>query len=285
MTQQVLNLDDPKAGLYFDISFEDYVEIKAVNNSTLKYLIDQTPAHCKQYIEEGRPETGALFFGAAADCYILEPSLFAKKYAVGPDARRNSKIWKEFEASVEDGVICLKPPEMADIISIANKVNESGAIRLIQGGQSQVVCIWQEPLTGLTCKARWDYWQEQIPMITDMKTTRSAAPDSFAKDIFKFGYYMQAAFYCDGYKFATGDDTDPCFAFFAAEKTPPFVCAAYELGDKSLLAGQMSYQKAIKRYAKCLETDEWPAYSEKITLIEMPSWALVAAGFGEDMLI
>ena len=270
-----------KPGLYYNMSFEDYVKIDAVNNSTLKILSSQSPAHCKQYMTEGRPETKALSFGKAADCYILEPTLFAKQYVVGPDLNHNSKAWKEYKASVAEGVEILKQAEMDDIISIYNKISNSHGMRLLMGGKSQVVCIWEDKKTGLTCKSRWDYYNEDIPMITDLKTTISAEPEHFAKDIFKYGYYQQAAFYTDGYKAVMGDKYDCCFAFFTVEKVAPFVNSAFELGDKSLAAGRLAYRKALDLYKKCLDADCWPMYREQITLIEMPNWALSMAGVGE----
>lgn len=277
----------PAPGLYFGMSFEDYVSIKAVNNSVLKIITDQTPAHCKHYIDNGREDTASLFFGRAADCYILEPSLFNKKYTVGPDARRNSREWKDFESTVPEGVEILKPEEFGAILDLSVRVQESAALCLIQNGQSQVVCVWIDAKTGLLCKARFDYFQEQIPMITDMKTSRSAEPESFAKDIFKFCYYQQAAFYCDGWMAATGETYDPCYAFFVIEKEPPYVCSAFELGAKSLEAGRIAYRRALDIYAKCLQEDTWPAYfsSTKVTMIDMPNWALAAAGFGPEIML
>jgi len=275
-----LNPNNPKPGIYYGVSFEDYVTIDAVNNSTLKVLTDQSPAHAYHYMKEGRPETPALMFGSAVDCYILEPSLFAKKYVCGPDAHKNTKLWKNFCTEVAEGVTVLKPAEYEAVQEVYNVVSKSHAMRLLTGGVSQVVCIWEDEPTGLICKGRFDYLNENIPMITDLKTTQSADPERFAKDIFKFKYYQQAAFYIDGYIAAAQCDYDCCFSFFAAEKVPPYICSAFELGDKSIEAGRLTYRKALKLYKTCLENDDWPCYSDKITLIEMPDWALTAAGVG-----
>jgi len=274
-----------KPGLYYDISFESYVKIDAVNNSTLKILSDQSPAHCRQYMDEGRPETQSLGFGRATDCYILEPALFEKQYVVGPDCRRGTNEWKDFEASVGPEMTILKPDEMDAIISIYNQVSKSQAMRLLEGGTAQVVAIWKDKKTDLLCKSRWDYFREDIPMITDLKTTRSAKPDEFARDVYKFGYYQQAAFYVEGYKNVVSDKHDCCFAIFAVEKVPPYVCCAYELGAKTLEAGRIAFRRALDLYAKCLEKDHWPAYEEKITMLDMPAWALTAAGLGPERMM
>jgi exodeoxyribonuclease VIII len=285
--KQKIDLESPQPGIYTEISFEDYVQINAVNNSLLKIMVDQSPAHAKWYAENGRPETQALAFGSAADCYILEPSLFAKKYVMmpkdedGKEYHKNTKVYKEFAKNQRPEVEgILKQSELEDIISISNCMEGSEAMALLRGGVSQLVLIWVDEPTGLTCKARLDYWNEQLHCITDLKTTRNAKPEEFAKDIFKFKYYQQAAFYLDGFCSATGEEIAPSFVFFATEKVEPYVHNALELGELSLTAGRASYRSALDRYAKCLKDDKWPMYREEVTMIEMPDWALAKVGVG-----
>ena len=279
MSTKALNRKNPEPGMYYGISFEDYVEVSAVNNSVLKILTDQSPAHAKWYMENGRPETPSLTFGSAVDCYLLEPQLFCKKYVTGPDCRRGTKEWKEFESTVPDGVEILKPEDMEKVIEIYNLVSQSEAIRVLHGGTSQVVLIWKDDPTGLICKARLDYLNEDIPMITDLKTTQSADPDRFARDVFKYKYFQQAAFYVDGYRQITNIKYDCLFAFFAVEKEKPYVHSAMELGPKSMEVGRMAYRQALNKYASCLKSGHWPPYLETIKIIEIPDWALVASGY------
>jgi len=268
-----------KPGLHFDISFEDYVEIPAINNSTLKILTDQSPAHALHYINHGRPETKALAFGSLADMYILEPLLFFKNYVVGPDARRNSNIWKQFVAENPDKEV-IKPDDMAAAIAIYNKISQSHAMRLLSGGVSQVVAIWEDEETGLLCKSRMDYLNTDINLITDLKTTQSSKPESFSRDIDKYKYHMQSAFYTDGMIKATGE-TDWAFAFFAVEKVEPYVASAFQLGDLSIEIGREMYRKAITKYAECLKTNEWPEYCSQVEMIDVPKWVLERSGYGQ----
>jgi len=96
---------------------------------------------------------------------------------------------------------------------------------------------------------------------------------------------MQAAFYVDGFIAVTQSKYDCCFAFFAVEKTAPFVNSAFELGCKSILAGQMAYRKALDLYAKCKADNNWPMYANEINMIEMPGWALEIAGVGPGNML
>jgi exodeoxyribonuclease VIII len=275
-----LNTAEPKPGIYKGVSFEDYVKIDAINNSTLKIFADQSPAHARHYMLNGRPETPALSFGSAADCFILEQNLFYEQYVEGPDARRNSNVWKQFAAENTDKTI-LKPAEMQAILGIYEKISNNPGMRLITGGTSQIVLVWVDDKTGLLCKARLDYLNPELAIITDLKTTKSAHPRHFSKDIAKYKYHNQAGFYIDGYCKVTGEKSDMCcWCFFAVEKEEPYVAQGYQLGERSIEAGRMSYRIALDAYAECVKTNTWPAYSNETLPIEVPEWALERAGLG-----
>ena len=113
-------------------------------------------------------------------------------------------------------------------------------------------------------------------MITDLKTTTDASPFGFARDMVKYGYHQQAGFYCMGYEALTGEK--PCFAIFAIEKEPPYVHSAYEIGDRTILAGMNAARNSLTIYAECVKTNTWPQYSEKITLLDVPVYALEKNG-------
>lgn len=279
MTDKQIDLDNPEPGMYFQMSFETYVKIDAINNSTLKIFVDQSPAHAKYYRENGRESTQALAFGSLADCYILEPTLFFKKYVVGPDARGNSNVRRDFVASQPPEMTVIKPKDMEAVIAIYNKISLSPAMRLLSGGISQTVMIWKDEPTGLLCKSRQDYLNTSINLITDLKTTASAKPEHFSKDIFKYKYNMQAAFYIDG-AIAITKEEEWSFAFFTVEKVEPYVSSAFQLGDMSIDVGRKMYRGALDLYAKCLEADSWPAYCEEIEMIDIPKWALESHGHG-----
>jgi len=266
----------PEPGLYHNVRMEEYQAWPFVNNSVLKILSDERrcPAHAKYYLDHGREDTPALKFGRAMDAYILEPQRFFERYAVCPKCDRRTKEGKqaylEFEAAAS-GKEILQEEDMEKIIQIAESVSNSQAMRLIQGGQSQICAVWQDKETGLMCKARYDYYQKDIPMITDLKSTSDCSPEGFALDVFKYGYFQQAGFYCLGHEALTGEE--PLFAIFAIEKEPPFVHASYELGARTIEAGKNAARQALRKYKQCLDSGHWPMYSDKIVLLDMPVFA------------
>jgi hypothetical protein len=268
-------------GIYENVRFADYQQWDAVNNSVLRYFTDPSscPAHAKQYMEKGRKDTPALKFGRAVDTYILEPTRFAEKYLISPDcdkrSKENKQIWKDFEDSL-DGREYITQEELEKIISIYSKVMESSAMRLIQGGRSQVCAVWMDKPTGLLCKSRWDYYAPKVPMITDMKSTTDASPDGFSYSLYKYGYFQQAGFYCMGHEALTGEEA--FFTILALEKEEPYVKSAYELGMKTIEAGKNAARRALDAYAECKKNDRWPEFSDKITMLDMPIFALERFG-------
>jgi hypothetical protein len=271
-----------KPGLYYDIPFAEYQQIDAINNSVLKILSDvrQSPAHAWHYIKNGRPDTPALKFGRAIDAHILEPLRFFELFSVCPKCDRRTKegkaLYAHLEAQLRPGQEIITEEDYEKIVQIYNAVINSQAMRLIEGGQSQVVAVWQDKTTGLLCKSRYDYYQKDIPMITDLKSTQDASPDGFGYDVFKYSYFQQAGFYCMGHEVLTG--YDPCFAIFAIEKEEPFVHTSFELGMKTIEAGKNAARKALAKYKQCKDSGVWPMYSDKVLMLDIPVWALEKNG-------
>jgi hypothetical protein len=273
-------MNAPKPGIYEGVTFGDYAAWPCVNNSLLRLFTTKSPAHAKWYFDNGREETPALAFGKAADCYILEPQRFEVQYAIAPDCDKRTSAgkaqWAEFQAGL-NGREFVTESDYVKIQSIYMKVVDSQAMRLIEGGKAQVCAVWIDKPTQLLCKARWDYWRDDIPMITDLKTTQSCEPDDFAKSIFTFGYYQQAGFYSMGMEALTSCE-QPCFAILAVEKEEPFVHMAFDLGGKTLEAGRHDARKALDMYLECQKTGRWPGYSDKIVTLDMPLWCLEQCG-------
>ena len=85
---------------------------------------------------------------------------------------------------------------------------------------------------------------------------------------------MQAAFYMDVYKWATGESADS-FRFIAVEKDLPHATMMYRLDDTALSEGRKLYRQALNTYADCLERDEWQDYDCGVDeVIGLPDWEI-----------
>ncbi|MCC7277471.1 MAG: PD-(D/E)XK nuclease-like domain-containing protein, partial [Chromatiaceae bacterium] len=60
----------------------------------------------------------------------------------------------------------------------------------------------------------------------------------------------------------------------AVEKAPPFAVGVYRLPDAALELGRRRWAEACRTYAACVESGRWPGYSETITELTLPGWAL-----------
>ena len=109
-------------------------------------------------------------------------------------------------------------------------------------------------------------------VIVDLKTTRDASPDGFAKSVAQYRYHVQAAFYSDGYKAAFGE-APRGFVFIAVETEPPYLVAVYVASETMTSRGRIEYQTDLDTFRECLATDTWPGYSSSPLTLDLPKWA------------
>lgn len=137
-------------------------------------------------------------------------------------------------------------------------------------GKAELSVYWNDPATGVLCRCRPDWWRED-DVLVDLKTCEDASPEGFAKSMANWRYDVQAPFYLDGVRLATGRKPRG-FVFVAVEKKPPFAVGVYVLDSESLELGRAQYVADLRAYAECLRTDTWPGYGDKIQTISMPAW-------------
>jgi hypothetical protein len=135
---------------------------------------------------------------------------------------------------------------------------------------------WRDAEFNIPLKAKIDGWitadmLRENCIIVDLKTTKDASPDGFARSIVNFGYHIQAAFYCEAIQLHT--DKPAAFFFVAVESQPPHNVMVYELDPFALQAGAAGMRRAKKLYAECLRTGIWPGYGDGIHTLALPSWA------------
>lgn len=271
-----------RPGIYPDVPYSEYEKWDAVNNSVLWILESKSPLHAKEFKNNPPPSTPAFIKGGAFHILALEPRKFNLRYSVTPKCDRRTakgkKIYKAYEDNL-NGKQILSQEQYEEIYTMVEAIKKQIVYCYIQKGEAEVCIVWEDKKTGLLCKARLDYVHRNRGYIIDLKSTTDASAHSFARSIYNYGYFQQAAFYSDGWKTLTGDET--AFVFLPVEKSPPYAVAAYEAHEQLIIAGQKSYQQALKTYAECLKTDKWPSYMETVEMINLPMWALNQIGYSE----
>ena len=258
-----------EVGIYTgeQLSNEQYHQGAGVSKSGLD-LIDRSPAHFKAKAFES---TRAMEIGTAIHCAVLEPSVYATQYAVIDCEDRRSAIYKA-ACKERDASLVLTQAEGDRISGMHDAVYAHGPARAIMDapGRNELSVYAKDPETGVLVKCRFDRLLD-CGIAADLKKTQDARPDAFTKAIDNYRYYVQAAFYMDVYRWATGEALQ-AFKFIAIEESAPHGCRVYQIDDLSIEFGRMAYRSALNTYADCLAKDSWPAYAEDEQEIGISNW-------------
>ena len=99
-------------------------------------------------------------------------------------------------------------------------------------------------------------------MLFDFKTSRSANPLTWNRHVYENDYHVQGAFHMDLFNAAT-DEERIDFCHIVQENFEPFevLTPIPLLSSEFMDAGRFKYQAALRKYAQCLVSGEWPSYA------------------------
>ena len=255
------------------LSNEDYHANRTHVSKSWLDKIERSPSHLKAYLDgvEEREASPALLFGSMFHTLVLEPDLFDQQYIICPKFDMRTKVGK---SGYDDFLLANQYRSTAAFIDQAsydvalkmraNIQAHNLAKKLLTAGKPEQSVLYKDE-SGVDCKARADWLRENF--IVDLKTTDDASPSGFAKSIANFRYQVQAVHYQKGF------DLDR-FIFIAVEKKPPYAVAVYMLDEEAVYKGSETRKRNLDTYAECLVKDEWPGYSENLTAISLPRWAI-----------
>jgi len=261
----------------------EYRSTKAWSKSDLD-KINQSPAH---YFSEKRDETAAMIFGRALHCAIIEPDKFTRQYVVAPqiDKRTNAgkAEWAAFQLD-SVGMEIISADDVETIKAMNQSIaNHPLARHIFKDGEAEASFFWKDPITGLQCKCRPDYYRRDGVLI-DLKSTESCSPHDFGRSLASFRYHVQAAYYTDGI-FNVGDfsefEAPTDFLLLAIEKKPPYGLRVYRVDDRSMAFGRAAYKANLQTILEFENSPEQIEYfkavgytdSLEICEISLPAWA------------
>jgi exodeoxyribonuclease VIII len=267
-----------KPGIYRDMPPDEYLALDAISRSDLM-AIAQCPAYYKWLMEHPEEETDAQRIGTALHTAILEPERFKTEYAIGPDVDKRTTAgkneWTEFER-ITPQKTCLRAKEGAKVMAIANAVRDSKSARgILQGpGDTELTLVWEDPDTGVLCKARPDrrYTSDEYGLtFADFKSGQSSRPKAVLNAIGKYGYHIQGAMAQDGWRVLTGEDSF-AFVLVVYEKSEPYLSNNCIIAPGWLNTARREYNRMLRVYAHCKETDKWGDTSHVSFVLEEPAW-------------
>lgn len=277
-----------KTGIHLGIPNETYhADRTAVSSTWLKIVDSHTPWHLRSYLDSPPPAepSPALVMGSVVDCLIFEPEMFEKQFIIAPEwnlrtkADREEKV-KLLKEAKSNGMTLVTNKQHLEALETAKAVRENPVMAdILKRGVAQPVFIWNDIVTGLKCKCRLDWYDEEDGVIYDLKTAFDASPSAFSKAIANYGYHIQAAFYSDGVR-ALGLPVRK-FVFGVQEKpdnkntfkADPRLMAFYELDETDLEAGRDSYVSSLSAISFCMMNNEWAGYTNNIVPLSRPAWA------------
>jgi hypothetical protein len=266
------------SGQVLHLSRDEYDRLQRVNWSTLKVLA-KSPAHYRHQLLAKNDDTDARKLGRAVHLAVFEPERFASECVLWEDGRRAGKKWEAFSARHGAREI-LTAREHECCLTLQRAVRtDAAAGKYLAGGKGEMTLLWRHGVSGmgglagfdLDCKGRVDFLAD-VGAIVDLKTTRDASPDGFAKECWKYRYHAQAAFYTDGHEAATGARLP--YVIVAVETAAPHAVQVYRVPESVLEVGREEYRTLLERLHFCRTNAIWPAYFDGESELSLPKWAI-----------
>ena len=107
-------------------------------------------------------------------------------------------------------------------------------------------------------------------IVLDLKTTDSVDPELFQKKVVGLGYDFQAAYYAKAAEVAFGKPFK--FLFVAVERKAPYTVDIFEVSDAMMTEGMVKCEQALRVYAECQASGEWPNREPRIHALDYPGW-------------
>ncbi len=275
MTATAERLQITEPGVYDGIPEGIYHALPGLSSTGIKRML-QAPAVYRWHADHPSQPKKTFDFGHAVHARVLGvglPVAVIPEDLLATNGAASTKAAKAFVAEARaEGKTVLKFEEYAEVIAMADAVlSHPDAGPLLTGAQPEVSLLWDDPLAGIRCRGRLDYWHERANVAVDLKSARSADPQRFARHAVEYGYPEQGAHYQTGTAILTGRAA-PRFIHVLVEKEPPHLVSVVELDSDFLAVAYDRVRYAINLYADCEATGRWPGIPTGVHRIQPPAW-------------
>lgn len=288
-------------GIYNDVTIEKYHEDKSHLSATQIKWARNSLAHFKWFMEHEQGDKPHFSFGNAFELALLDKKMFDEKVAVMPTQQwineANQGREKEYKSPKSSGLYQEKQNEFHeqnkgkyiimdvgkqsydDIKMMVKTCDEDETIQKLLGGvQYQLSVYWTDEHSGLNLKTRPDICQVKRNVIVNVKTIIDGSPDSFARELSKHDYPLQACMEIKG-TLASGLMSSVDFYYWlVVEKEPPYNATLYEftIEDQKLVFDDLDF--LLMRLKRAKEQNKYPGYTARadnpygILQARLPPW-------------
>lgn len=144
-------------------------------------------------------------------------------------------------------------------------------------GQSEVAIEWTEPGNDgpVVCRCRMDHVFINEGRILDVKKIRDAHPRKAARNFVEYGYDIQHAAYKRALQALRPHLCGRVdFTFLYLELSPPYAVVPAHPDGAFREIGENRWLTAVKVWERCLATNHWPSYSDRVVTLEAPSYVV-----------
>lgn len=220
---------------------EEYHSRKEISASGIKTIHKKSVYH---YLNQKPFSSSSMELGTAVHTMLLEPEKFIEEYFVAPKLDLRTKAGKEQKAEFEKanvGKKMLRDEEWHIVKNIANNFNEHELAKKYCNGMKEM--SHYTTYKGVPVRVRPDNINYGLEFISDVKTCQDNSPQAFKRDVYKYAYHVQAAFYSLVLGFPVEN-----FRFIAVETNYPFSVEVYALSDDLIEQGINHMNKALNSW-------------------------------------
>jgi len=253
-----------------EMSEEDYHRHPSLSSSGARKLLSPScPARFKYDRDNPPPPKTVFDLGKAAHRWVLGtgPEIVELKFA----NRRTNAFKQADEEARAEGKVPLLTSDYRMVRSMVDALRANPlASAYFTNGRPEVSAFWTDKPSGVKCRCRFDWLptieKDRRLILPDLKTAESANPADIEKAVYKYGYYMQAAWYIDG-AWANGIGVDypyagldAAFVLVVQEKTPPYLVTCVQIDADAIRYGRERNAIARETFRDCNASGIWPDY-------------------------
>lgn len=189
------------------------------------------------------------------------------------DGIRRGKEWVAFQ-DAHAGSVIINPKECAVAKAMATSAKAAIA-RLMHDIPSDTPDVIEQEILwdkdGTPFSSTPDLHNPYIQF--DLKTTRCARPDFFAREILKHYYHTQGATYREAIEQRYGYKPQNVY-IVAVESKSPYDAVVFRLTERLLDLGARQMSLWLEQLWNCQASGHWPGYSDAIVDVDVPDYML-----------
>lgn len=256
-----------------DDYFKDHGRI---SNSALSLLKRSPELYHRRYIAGvwDDEETDAMKLGSLVHCLVLEKHTLDERYAIAPKVDRRTKkgkaTWAGFVADSQ-GKTLVDQEQFDEACIMAANIEKHEAVAPLLSIDYYAEHVIKFEFEGLLAKCKQDYLAKSGQVVLDIKTTKDASPEEFARSVAVYGYHRQAAFYRHAVEQTFG--VVPRFVFACVQSSDPYLVACYELDEAAIDVGRIELCGLVEELNQRHASNDWSSeFTKGINVLSLPRW-------------